>query len=708
MFWILRLLPVLLACLLWQLGGAMHVNVGTPADVDIVEGFHERENNTDLTYRWSSHDATLTLPARYMPAIVEVQGTVVPDETQVTLSTGDGSTMALRPQTGVPLIRHYTFLYPPQHDSLGWAHIHITAQPSGTMIEERPLGLLVKSLSVSSVAGTLSLPPLLLLLILALIPLSLEAGLRLYGVSARWSLGVSLPFGLFIVATWWKYPLWIQQFLPVLLLALLFLLAMFWWTRRVTTKPQGMTRANILVILVAWSASIPLYLFLQYGLEDIWHPGNLPIVAMVAALVYPFVGQQLRWTLTAVMVLALAGYGFIEYFQTLSTDYTSDFTALFRGPRSFLNGENPYDLEVIHGNHLVLTYKYPPFFFFLMGPLTGLPYVPGLIVWRLINILLLGVTLYLMWRWSKRPLRSWSTLGLGYLLLTYQPLNYTIGFGQFDIFILLALAAALLFIQRDKWGWYGAVLAFPAAVKFYPAYLVAHGVARRHWRSMLAFVASFALLWGLAIVVFGWDIHRIYMFEIMPTLRSGTVWPENQTINGFLNRLAANSIEFGADAPGFIRWVAYLGMLVFTIWTFIRAQYMDAESGFGIWIVAMLIVIPIAWIHYQTILLLPMYQLFVRLDRDPQRLRWQTLALYSLAWMLLCYGSHWAFFDQTYHGPVWGLVLSYKLYGMLFLWFALASDATTRTATVQAAEKNTNATQSTNVSLAWERLKGRP
>jgi hypothetical protein len=71
-----------------------------------------------------------------------------------------------------------------------------------------------------------------------------------------------------------------------------------------------------------------------------------------------------------------------------------------------------------------------------------------------------------------------------------------------------------------------------------------------------------------------------------------------------------------------------------------------------------------------------MYQLFVRMEQQPGRIRWQTLLLYGMAWMMLCYGSHWAFFDQTYHGPLWALVLSYKLYGLVFLWVALAYDVT--------------------------------
>jgi RsiW-degrading membrane proteinase PrsW (M82 family) len=84
--------------------------------------------------------------------------------------------------------------------------------------------------------------------------------------------------------------------------------------------------------------------------------------------------------------------------------------------------------------------------------------------------------------------------------------------------------------------------------------------------------------------------------------------------------------------------------------------------------------------HYAAVLLIPFYQLFVRLEQQPPQtnaLPWRVLLLYALAWLLLCYGNQWTFFDRTmYDGPLWVLVLSYKFYGLLLLWFALAFDPT--------------------------------
>ncbi|GIV98173.1 MAG: hypothetical protein KatS3mg057_2830 [Herpetosiphonaceae bacterium] len=229
----------------------------------------------------------------------------------------------------------------------------------------------------------------------------------------------------------------------------------------------------------------------------------------------------------------------------------------------------------------------------------------------------------------------------------------------------------------------GAFLALPTAIKIYPAYLLIHGAALRRWRSLAAFAGASAALLILSIVVLGLDIHRMYFFEVFSTIGGGTSWVENQTINGFLNRLVTPGfVIFQPDTPGFIRICAYLAGGLVSLITFMRVQKMQPDAGFGLWIVALLLVLPAAWIHYQAILLIPLYQLLVRIERSPGALSWRVLLLYCLAWALLASGNQWTFFDKTLHGPIWALFLSYKFYGLLLLWLALLFDATARTTTV--------------------------
>lgn len=99
----------------------------------------------------------------------------------------------------------------------------------------------------------------------------------------------------------------------------------------------------------------------------------------------------------------------------------------------------------------------------------------------------------------------------------------------------------------------------------------------------------------------------------------------------------------------------------------------------------MLLVLPAAWMHYEALLLIPFCQLFV-LARSERGVRWQVVALYALAWMLLAHGNLWSFFNKSLYGPFWQLILSYKFYGQLLLYAAIVASGARVAVPVRAAQ----------------------
>jgi hypothetical protein len=699
--WLLWLIPPLLAWLLWLVGGTVAIDVGGLTDRNVTSNFYDREQNERDTYRWSTDASTLSLPAHALPGILTLRGAPAPDGTQVMLRLGEQTAVNLPTREGSAEMRVYRMLWPEESDAGGWVTLHILSQPpegAAQRSEERRIGLLVAHVHIDSLdqpppllQRLSTLPPVGLLLAFGLLPLLLALCLRMAGLGLLASTALSLGPGIALVLVWGWQPLWVQPFLFRSLFALLALTALLAWMRQVTQHRPATSLPWVLVLLVAVAGLIPLYLLVKYSIlpdltfaetiEHILHPDNLPVLAMLAALALPFARARLRTALVVVIIVALLGHGIEQYQGAILKDYATDFTAMFRGVRSFtVEGEALYNLEHINMNHLGDTYKYPPFFVFLMAPIAGLYYVEAILAWHLFNFVLLLAAAVLLWRWSGQPLRSWSTLGLVYLLLAFKPVVDSLSSGQADILMLVSLAAALLALSAGRWAWWGAVLAFPAAIKLYAGYLLFHAVALRKWRALAAFAGAFAVLNLLALLAFGWRVHETFLFDVLPNIGGGTAWVENQTINGFLNRLAAERIGLIPEDSGTIRMLTYLSALLLTGLTFWRVQRMTPAAGFGLWMVTLLIILPIAWMHYQAILLIPLYQLFVRLDQHAPDLDWRSLLLYALAWMLLAYGNQWTFFDRTmYEGPLWSLVLSYKLYGLLLLWGALAFDPTART-----------------------------
>jgi hypothetical protein len=211
-------------------------------------------------------------------------------------------------------------------------------------------------------------------------------------------------------------------------------------------------------------------------------------------------------------------------------------------------------------------------------------------------------------------------------------------------------------------------------MKLYPAYLLLHAVVLRRWRAPLAAAITVLALTALAIALLGWPVHATYFATVLPASGGGTGWIENQTLNGFLNRLGASSAALLPDAGGTVRWLTYLGALALSALAAQRTLRRDIGASFGLWVVTLLIVMPISWIHYEALLIVPFFHLFVAAERRAQPLDRRMVFVYAAACMLLAYGNQWTFFGRIWLGPAWAFVLSYKWYGMLLLWIGLAYD----------------------------------
>jgi hypothetical protein len=87
---------------------------------------------------------------------------------------------------------------------------------------------------------------------------------------------------------------------------------------------------------------------------------------------------------------------------------------------------------------------------------------------------------------------------------------------------------------------------------------------------------------------------------------------------------------------------------------------------FGVFTILMVLTVPAAWMHYQTIVILPMFALLLLAHARGGLPRWQA-ALLAAAYALIAYGNQWSFYDGTIMGLLTVLGVSYKFYGLLLL-----------------------------------------
>jgi Glycosyltransferase family 87/WD40-like Beta Propeller Repeat len=176
-----------------------------------------------------------------------------------------------------------------------------------------------------------------------------------------------------------------------------------------------------------------------------------------------------------------------------------------------------------------------PFSTLVMWPLAGLAPLTAKHVWILTNLVLL---VPLGWLLRSMAGLHYRRIALAFALSV--PFYRNLEYGQFYVFLLLLIVAACWSYLRGYSGGAGVLVALAAACKIFPLVFFIFFLRRRDWR---------ALTWGgiaaltaaaLSVSVFGWNVHRTYLHEVLPwALHGGGLQPyiTSASISGVLHYL---------------------------------------------------------------------------------------------------------------------------------------------------------------------------
>jgi hypothetical protein len=93
-------------------------------------------------------------------------------------------------------------------------------------------------------------------------------------------------------------------------------------------------------------------------------------------------------------------------------------------------------------------------------------------------------------------------------------------------------------------------------------------------------------------------------------------------------------------------------------------------------LVVMVLAVPAAWIHYETVTILAF--LLLAWSATDRPLTAGLAFAVSLAFGFIAYGNQWTFYDSSPRPGLTALWLSRELYGLVLLWTALAVTARSR------------------------------
>jgi alpha-1,2-mannosyltransferase len=705
------IIPPTLICVLWavlailvayQMLSPVHISI-RPYDRLFLRGVYPIEQIDGEAARWTTgfSEVRLPYPSANQPAIVQL--TILngrpagQPEPRLSLINDSAILGELRvPQSLTGRAITYRLLLPPAPEPVLRLGLAVdTIEPPD---DPRQLGVVLRGASISATQIGLNLPSLSIFLLTALGALGGYATARGFNLRARravivvvllvglFAAGVAsnpaavIPFtpqlaglvGLGAGAIWlarWFMPQGAQSGLSGLDLALC--MGFCWWAMPLFQ--------HLLTIFGAPNVA-PNPITNQIGLVV---AGGL-LIAVALRLVARASGnsqQRLLAQRIAVIVLligSLAHTAFIIWFAFQRSG--PDFWIHFRAVRGFARDGLPlYDLGGILANHFGFSYKWPPFYAALLRPFALLDGTLVLFGQRVLNSILLGISVLLL----VRQARSWSTALLLVLLLNFRPAADTIAYGQVDILMLLGFTLALLATMRGKDAWAGAIIAVLALIKIYPVLLFGFFLVQRRWRAFGGAVIAGLACTAVSLAAFGWETHWFYLSRVVGVLGSGgggTAWVENQTINGWLSRMVAP--QFVAEP--FSHPLVQLGTYGFFA-ALLALASLAARPGSGplaladgridwaspvplqycLFVFLMLIAVPAAWMHYHTAAIICFAVLILR----GEALGWslgQGLTL-AAAYALVAYGNHLSFADSAIAEGLGVLGYSYKLYGLLLL-----------------------------------------
>ena len=339
------------------------------------------------------------------------------------------------------------------------------------------------------------------------------------------------------------------------------------------------------------------------------------------------------WATLAFWLAIFRGPTFVEDLGVGNLESRSslpDFAQEWSSARNYLNGTSIYaellaPMRRYTGSRLDLTRNlifinaHPPASVLLALPLAPLDFETAFLVWNLASLPMLMLSVLLVSRGLKIPFAPWSIFPVTVLILLCGPLHQQMRQAQLNLVLLPLVCGAWVAERSGRPRLAGALLGAAAAIKIFPAFLLAYYALRRRWAVVASGVVVLGLLTGLTAALFGWEAHRAYIRVVLPEIYWFRVCWNNNSLAGFWYRLFDpapwKERHFSLSEPLWYspalaragHWASAAGVTAIATRAILRARIREDDTpAFGLAVTTMLLVSPICWEHYFLLLLIPL------------------------------------------------------------------------------------------------------
>jgi Glycosyltransferase family 87/WD40-like Beta Propeller Repeat len=250
-----------------------------------------------------------------------------------------------------------------------------------------------------------------------------------------------------------------------------------------------------------------------------------------------------EWALVALLSVHFFARTLPNAWHTLNTDFPNYYLTA-RLAREHYDTSRVYEWVWLqrqkdHRNidqRLVGMVPITPFSTLVVYPLTSLPALAAKHCWLVANLGLLFITVGLLRTLTSLP---WSRIAL--VVALSLPLRVNFLYGQYYVLLLFLLTLSYWLYVGERRFLAGVVIGIASGLKIFPVIYLLYFLRKRDIKAFAGGVAGGLVAAGLSIFVFGWELHRTYLFQVLPSaLRGEGLDPYNlkaASISSLLHRL---------------------------------------------------------------------------------------------------------------------------------------------------------------------------
>lgn len=296
-----------------------------------------------------------------------------------------------------------------------------------------------------------------------------------------------------------------------------------------------------------------------------------------------------------------------------------DFAVYYFLAQAMREHRNPYAIDIgklARANgadiHDISRGTEPPTFLLLFEPLAGLSLRNAYWAWQAINVVCLGISLFLLLGVDSKPDPMLAATIAG-LAMLYPPVGLHLWMGQSKLPLLLLLVLAMHWMERRREMAAGAALALAALLRVFPIALVGYLALQHRWR--VAAYTIVGVLLGCALTVMFTGIADARSFVSSLSFLTGNWWESDIGLRSFVARTLWALYPTPLLTAQIARF-AIVGIVDLTVVTMtVGATLVFEEKSdpgwrvFSLWVATSIFLLPVAWDYDLTLMLIPFVQL---------------------------------------------------------------------------------------------------